>query len=154
MLYVVPLLIIIAWVLVAIPGSYVGGVSSLREDRVHYNHGWPLVHLESTTVEVSGVWDRGKLLPHKSLTDEQYVELAAKRAEARADDLESDPTMLNLYPRVVDGKSLGEFWNIDNWPISSPQRKSSINIPGLAGNIIILGLVLFGVTAMIKRCTR
>ena len=149
------LLIAIAWALVAIPGSYVGGKDSLKEGRTHRNHGWPLVHLESTTIEATGVFEGGKLLPHKTLTDEQYIDLAAKRAETRNDDIEGESSMLNLTPKVKEGEELTTFWtNADSWPITRPKTKNVWKIPGLIGNVFLLGLVCFIVTNLVNRCRK
>lgn len=149
------LLVVIAWALVAIPGSYVGGKDSLREGRTHRNHGWPLVHLESTTIEANGVFEGGKLKPHLSLTDEKYIELAAKRAETRNEDIEGEPSMLNLFPKVEEGEDLATFWtNQDSWPISKPSTKSSLKIPGLIGNVLLLALACFIVTNLVNRCRK
>ena len=80
---VIALLILLPWLLVALPGRTNGGGATTGFSTTRFLHGLPFVFLERQTVEYSGIWANKVFTPGGKPTDVDFDEMAAKCSDWR-----------------------------------------------------------------------
>lgn len=143
--------VLLPWILIAIPGTDVGGAGTTGLNISHHQHGWPWVHLESTEYDISGNWFNGKFFPGQMPLGLDLAESAKKAAASFTED--KSPVQLNLRLERDDANAewLGEYgyWSdISNWPVWKLGTHYTPRYLGLGLNLISLGLLAWGIAAL------
>ena len=141
---VVICVVLLPWVLIAIPSTVVGGAGTTGLNIRHRLHGWPWVHLESTEYEITGNWVNGKFLPGQLPPGFDLVENAKNAAASFTEDESSVQLNLRLERDDANAEWLGEsgYWSdLSNWPSWKSGTYLTPRYLGLALNLITVGLL-------------
>jgi len=149
--------VLLPWILIAIPGTTISGGGSSRSSISHKVHGWPFVHLESTEISISQYWlkmNRGQVPPELLNLDKQARESAARYLE------NSSVIQLNLRHRRMrssKAEDLGEigYWSdLSNWISWKVGTHLTPRYLGLVLNLICLVFLVRLIAAGCERRIR
>ena len=149
--------VVLPWILVAVPGESTGGWGTTGSSREAFVHGWPFVHLDRTQATVSGSWVNKKFFPGRmpagldlrKLAKESAREHPALRMDLRLNRKDS------VYAFDAANPMLGTYWtNVKLWPLRGPGIYWEIRPLGLICNLLVLGLAGFLIGFIVERRIR
>lgn len=163
---IVLLLVVLPWVLLALPGYVVkeGGMDQVKVDSgvartqsIHRNFGWPLAHCESTYVNCLGKLRGGQYRPGEAVSPPEMEKLIDEHMSER-----EGIGMLNLVPSAAAGQPITSLWtDTENMPMEvrgyvednviKKGHRWAWNIPMLVVNCVLMGLTAIFVGYIVER---
>ena len=159
-LAVVFCLVVVPWILVAIPGQVSGGWGTTGSSAKDYQHGWPFVHLIRTEAIVDGTWVNKVFvpgqIPSRLELDRIARESAREHPQLKFDLRLERPAVLSqgdAWPTLV--WKGGGFWSTPfQWTRPGTGRHWEFLWLGLVCNLLIVALVAVPVGWIIERRLR
>ncbi len=162
---IVLLLVVLPWMLLALPGYVVteGGKDKIKTDSgvartasVHRSYGWPLTHAQSSHVTVLGKLRGGQYRPGEGVTPPEMNKLIDEHLP------EHEGGFLNLIPSAREGTAITSLWtDSENMPlfvrgyledhVDKKGLRMTWNIPMLIVNCILMALAAVFVGYIVER---
>ena len=156
---VIAFLILLSWLLVALPGRRSGGVATTGFSSTRFLHGLPFVFLERLTVEYSGTWTNKKFTRGVKRKDVDFDEMAAKCMDAEFHqgnycdfwfglrfNSRSENSLLDVYDLETSLIEQDRFWSdVDRWPWLGEADGTAMRIHwlGLVVDVVLILLVFW-----------
>ena len=136
--------VLLPWILIAIPGTVISSAGSSYSGSSHVVYGWPFVHLESARYSASGDWVNGKFVLGRRPKDSDLALEAAKSAAGYSEGRSWVEPNLRLGRRDFAVGWLGEigYWSeLANWPAPEAGTHFTPRYIGLVLNLIAVVLL-------------
>jgi len=137
--------VLLPWVLIAVPATVTGGGGTTGLNINHSVHGWPWVHLESTEYDVYGNWVNKKFIPGQMPAGLDLVESSRNAAAGFTKDKPSVQWNLRLEPddwQAEDISGQAGYWSEPTvWPAWEDKTHLTPRYVGLLLNMIVVALL-------------
>ena len=155
----IALLILLPWLLVALPGRINGGGATTGFETNRFLHGLPFVFLERQTVEYSGTWANKIFTPGVKPKDVDFDEMAAKCMDAEfyqgsyrdfwfglRFNSRTDADFRDVYELETSSITPVRFWSdVNRWPWLGGADGTAMRIHwlGLLVDVVLILLVFW-----------
>ena len=142
--------VLLPWILIAIPSTNVGGGGTTGVNVDHSVYGWPFVHLDSTEYQVPD-WLNRNFTPAQKSAGRDLTKTARESAKNYLQDKSQVRLNLRFERDVVNDRELDEsgYWTESaNWPVPKTGKHFTPRYVGLVLNLIVVALLVGVVAAL------